>query len=88
MFLDTSTPLKRVKKYKLKSKPKPWITDLQKSISVKNKLFTNFFNKKGPILKEESHGNYKKYRNLLSTLMKKSKQAYYNRYFEKKMEKY
>ena len=74
----------RVKNYKLKFKSKPWITlGLQKSISLKNKLFTNFINKKDPILKEECHTNYKKYRNLLSTLMKKSKQAYYDRYFEK-----
>ena len=35
------------------------------------------------MLKEECHTNYKKYRNLLSTLMKKSKQAYYDRYFER-----
>ena len=34
------------------------------------------------MLKEEFHTNYKKYRNLFSTLMKKSKQAYY-KYFEK-----
>ena len=89
MLLDTYAPLKRVKKYKLKFKSKPWITlGLQKSISVKNKLFANFMNKKDPILKEECHTNYKKYRNLLSTLMKKSKQAYYDRYFEKKLEKY
>ena len=85
MLLDTYAPLKRVKKYKLKFKSKPWITlGLQKSTSVKNKLLTNFINKKDPILKEECHTNYKKYRNLLSTLMKKSKQAYYDRYFEKK----
>ena len=58
----------------LKFKCKTWITlGLQKSISVKNKLLTNFINKKDPILKEEFHTNYKKYRNLLSTLMKKSK---------------
>ena len=50
---------------------------------MKNKLLINFINKKDPILKEKYHTNYKKYRNLLSTLMKKSKQAYYNRYFEK-----
>ena len=56
---------------------------LQKSISVKNKLPTNYINKKDPTLKEEFHTNYKKYRNLLSTLMKKSKQDYYDRYFEK-----
>ena len=39
---------------------------------MRNKLLTDFINKKDPILKEEFHTNYKKYRNLLSTLMKKS----------------
>ena len=49
MFLDAS-PFKRIDKYMLKSKP--WITlGLQKSVSVKNKLFTNFINKKDTILK-------------------------------------
>ena len=73
MLLDTYAPLKKINKYKLKFKSKPWITlGLQKSISVKNKLLTNFINKKDPILKEEFQTNYKKYRNLLSTLMKKS----------------
>ena len=61
MLLDTYAPLERVKKYKLKFKSKPWITlGLQKSISVKNKLLTNFINKKDSILKEECHTNYKK----------------------------
>ena len=84
MLLDTYVPLKRINRYKMKFKSKPWITlGLQKSISVKNKLLKNFINKKGPILKEEFHTNYKKYRNLLSTLMKKSKQAYYDKYFER-----
>ena len=84
MLLDTYAPLKRVKKYKLKFKSKSWITlGLQKSTSLKNKLVTNFINKKYPTLKEECHTNYKKYRNLLSTLMKKSKQAYYDRFLKK-----
>ena len=84
MLLDTYAPLKKINKYKLKFKSKPWISlGLQKSISVKNKLLTNFINKKDPILKEQFHINYKKYRNLLSTLMKKSKQAYYDKYFER-----
>ena len=38
--------------------------------------------KKDPILKEEFHTKYK-HRNLFSTLMKKSKQAYYDKYFER-----
>ena len=85
MLLDTYAPFKRINKYKMKFKSKPWITlVVQKSISVKNKLLKNFTNKKDPVLKEEFHTNYKKYRNLLSTLMKKSKQAYYDKYFEKK----
>ena len=72
MLLDTYAPLKRVKKYKLKFKSKPWITlGLQKSKSVKNKLFVNFINKKDPILKEGFHTNHKTYRNLLSTLIKR-----------------
>ena len=84
IFLNTYAQLKRVKNNKLKLKSKPWITlGLQKSISVKNKLLTNFIEKKDPILQEECHTNFKKYRNLLSTLMKKSKQTYYDRYFEK-----
>ena len=84
MLLDTYAPLKRINKHKIKLKSKPWITiGLQKSISVKNKLLKNFINKKDPVLKEEFHTNYKKYRNLLSTIMKKSKQAYYDKYFEK-----
>ena len=39
MLLDTYATLKRINKYELKFKSKPWITlGLQKSISVKNKL--------------------------------------------------
>ena len=61
----------------MKFKSKPWIiSGFQKSISVKNKSLKKFINKKDTILKEEFHINYKKYRTLLSTLMKKSKQAY------------
>ena len=77
MLLDTYARLKRIHKYKLKFNSKPWITlGLQKSISVKNRSLKNFINKKDPILKEEFHTNHKKYRNLLSSLMRKSKQAY------------
>ena len=72
MLLDTSVPLERINKYKLKYQSNSWITlDLKKS--VKTKLLTNFINKKNPVLKEEFHTKYKKYINLLSTLTKKSK---------------
>ena len=55
---------------------------LQKSISVQNKRLNNFIDTKEPILKEETHTEYKNYKNLLSILMQKSKQAYYNKYFK------
>ena len=77
MLLDTYVPFKRINKCKVKFKSKPWITlGLQKSMSVKNKLLTNFFNKEETILNEKFPTKYKKYRNLYSTLMKKSIQAY------------
>ena len=77
MLLDTYVPFKRINKYKVKFKSKPWITlGLQKSMSVKNKLLTNFFNKEETILNEKFPTKYKKYRNLYSTLMKKSIQTY------------
>ena len=47
---------------------------------MKNKLFTNFINKKDPLLKRAP--NYKKYRNLLSTFIKKSKQTFHDKYFQ------
>ena len=53
VLLDTYKPLKRVKTYKLKFNSTAWIAlGLQKSISVKNELLTNFINK-DPILKGE-----------------------------------
>ena len=48
---------------------------------MKSKLLTNIINKKDLILKKKYHTNYKKYRILLSTLIKKSNQAYYETYF-------
>ena len=60
VLLDTYAPLKRINKDTLKFKSKPWITlGLQKSISVKNKLLTNFINKKDPVLKRNFTLNIK-----------------------------
>ena len=46
-ILDSTAPFKRVNKYKLRFKTKPWITPvLLKSISVKNVLLNKFKNSK------------------------------------------
>ena len=55
---------------------------LQKSISIKNKIFKNYIKKKDITQKNKLHNHYKIYRNLISSLMKKSKQNYYSKYFE------
>ena len=82
-MLDVYAPLKRIDKYKLRFKSQLWITlALQKSVSVKNKSLIKFINSKHPILKEETYTEYKNYRKMLSTLMKESKQACYNKHFE------
>ena len=75
-LLNKYAPFKKISRYKLKFKTKPWITiSIQKSISVKNKLLKKFINKKDPQIKADCHEKYKKYRNLLSTLIKESKES-------------
>ena len=74
-ILDEYAPSKRVNRYKLKFKIKPWITPaIQKSIIVKNNLLKRFINSKDPQTKEIYHEQYKVYRNMLSILLKKPKQ--------------
>ena len=52
-LLDKHTPFKKISKYKLKLKTKPWITPaLQKSISIKNALFKRYITLKSPVKKE------------------------------------
>ena len=66
-------PFKKISKHKLKFKSKLWITPgLQKSVNQKM----------DPTIKAELHLKYKNHRNLISTLLKRSKQNYYKKYFE------
>ena len=62
---------------------KSWTTSgIQKSVCIKNKLLKKFINKKDQQIKAVFHEWYKTYRNLLSTLMKQSKQFHYTKIFE------
>ena len=64
-ILDAHAPLKKVNKYNLKFKTKPWITPaLQKSISIKNNLLKKTITAKDPQIKERHHKEYKDYRKL------------------------
>ena len=74
-MLDKHAPLKLTNKNKLKFKSKPWITpSIQTSITVKNNLLKRFINAKDSKTKETFHRQYKDYRNMLSTLLKKVNQ--------------
>ena len=85
-WLKIHAPYKKVIKYKLKFREKPWISSgIQKSISIKNSIFKKYINKKDPHIKEQLHQKYKNYRNIIATLMKKSKQNYFKKYFESKI---
>ena len=81
-ILDIHAPYKKVNKYKVRCKIRPWITPaLQKSVTVKNHLLKKFINCNDSQTKEQLHTRYEEYRNLLSTLSKRSKiNYYYNHY--------
>ena len=68
-LLGKHAPFKKVSKY-----TKPWITvAFHKSILVKNSLSKKYIKLKNPVKKTETHDKYKYYSNLLSTVIKKSK---------------
>ena len=55
--------------------------NLQKSISFKNSLFAKFIKSNDINQKNEMHIKYKQYRNLISTLLKRSKRLYFTKFF-------
>ena len=80
-ILDNHAPLRKVTKKKLRFRSKPWITlGLQKSISIKNSLFAKFI-KSNINQRNEMHIKYKQYRNLVSTLLKRSKCLFFTKFF-------
>ena len=88
-LMNKYAPLKKVSRNKFKFKGKPWITlSIQKSIKVKNKLFKKYITLKNDELKNEAHNDYKNHRNLLSTVLKRSKQNYYNNFFSKNIKNF
>ena len=82
LLLDKHAPYKKISKYKLKLKRKPWISKgIKVSIDVKNKLLSKYIKAKDPIAKSLFQQKYKIHRNMLSTLMKRSKTNYFTNFF-------
>ena len=81
-ILETHASLKKLNKKELKFSTKSWITQgLQNSIKKKNNIYSKFVKCKNQKLKELYHSNYKTYRNLLSTLLKRVKEKYFTKFF-------
>ena len=74
-LLDKHASFKKVGKYQVKLKFKPWITiAIHKSILLKVSLFIIYIKLKEPVKKAETHGKYKYYRNILSTVIQTGKE--------------
>ena len=85
-LLGKYAPFKKVSKNRLKFKRKPRITAaIPKTILVKSSLFKKYIKLKEPVKKIETYDEYKHYRNLLSTVIKKIKKNLYNKFFKNSM---
>ena len=73
-MISNHAPLRKTRKRELKFQSKAWITSgLQKAIVIKNKLFGKFIKSTNSIIQKKLHNDYKSYRNMISTLLKRSK---------------
>ena len=81
-LLDKHAPYKNIKHLKSQFETKPWIiAGLAYSIKIKNKLYKSFCKEKDPHKKESYERQFKTYRNLISTLLRETKESYYKQYF-------
>ena len=86
-LLEIHAHLKSLTKKELKFLTKPWITQgLQNSVKKKNNIYSKFLKCKNQKHKEFYHSNYKTYRNLLSTLLKRAKGKYFTKFFNEDIE--
>ena len=61
---------------------KPWITiGILKSLKKRSELHNRYIRAKDPERKQSLHHRFKLYRNMLVTLVRKSKQNHFNKYF-------
>ena len=78
-LLDKHAPYKIILYSKPQYKSKPWITPgLVNSIRNKNKLYKNFCKEKDLKTKEYYEKRFKSYQNYISSLLRKTKDSYYN----------
>jgi hypothetical protein len=82
-LMDRHVPLVKLTKKQIKTNCKPWITTgIIKSINKRDILLKQYIKSKIPSKKTLLYNQYKKYRNLLVSLCKRSKSNYYSTYFQ------
>ena len=75
-LLEIQAPIEKLNKKELKFLTKPWVKQsLQNFIKKKNNIYSEFVKSKNQKLKEFYHNNYKTYRNILFTLLKRVKET-------------
>ena len=81
-LLDKHMPKRKITKKEFKQKYKPWVTrGILTSIRRKYKLLKKFIRTKNQSRKQVIHNEYKTLRNQILDLTKKSKQHFYQNYF-------
>ena len=81
-LLDKHIPLKKLSNKGFKRKFKPWITNgILKSLKKRSDLHSRYLRAKDIHNKQLLFDRFKIYRNMLVTLIRKSKQNYFSRYF-------
>ena len=81
-LLNKYVPVKKLKKKDFKNQTKPWIsTGILKSIKRRDKLLHKYIKEKNLTIKEGLHNEYRKLRNQIVTLIRKSKKKYFQKYF-------
>ena len=78
-IVDKHAPVLQLTRKEVKCLVKPWVTKgIKKSIKLKQKLYQNYLKSGSPYYLTK----YRYYRNRISSLIKRSKQNYYNDYFK------
>ena len=80
---DRHAPIKKSTRKEEKIKSKPWITKgIKTSISIRDKLYKEMIKEKNVLTKVLKNESFKRYRNQIIYLLKVSRQAHYNKFFE------
>ena len=81
--LNVMAPIRKLTKKELGLQEKPWITNgILKSIKNRDNIFSNFRREHDVLLKTNLYNDYKRMRNKIKNLIRKSKSDYYNSFFE------